>query len=69
MELTKLFMQSLNVDVKDESTIPKTIKKIRTDKTIILFLKKFDIQKILVFIFLDFLPNSLKPTIFIIHLI
>lgn len=68
IELTKLSMQSLKIDVKDELIIPKTIKKIKVDKIIIPFLKTLVIQKIFVLFFFDFLPNALNPTIFINHL-
>lgn len=61
----KLFMHSLNVDVKDVFIILNTNKKIVIEKIIIKFLNKCEMQKILALFFFFFLPNVLNPTTFI----
>lgn len=58
-------MHCLNVDTKEVFTNPKTNRKINTEKIIIVFLKKFEIQKIFAFFCLVFLPKDLNPTTFI----
>lgn len=61
----KLFMHSLNVDVKEVFIILNTNKKIVMEKIIIKFLKKCETQKNFTLFFFLFLPNVLKPTTFI----
>lgn len=61
----KLFMHSLNVDVKDVFIMLNTNKKIVIEKIIIKFLNKCEMQKIFALGFFFFLPNVLNPTTFI----
>lgn len=61
----KLFMHSLNVDVKDVFIMLNTNKKIVMEKIIIKFLNKCEMQKIFALFFFFFLPNVLNPTTFI----